>query len=113
MNPVLNQIGTMFIPVKNVEEARDWYCDILGLDVEGEILFGHLFVVPTTNGTRIVLDSKIYSEENTFKTPAFHFNTYNIEAAYKFMKEKNVELTTEIEHDNWFNFISKPLMEII
>jgi len=30
MNPVLNQIGTVFIPVSNIEKARDWYCDILG-----------------------------------------------------------------------------------
>jgi catechol 2,3-dioxygenase-like lactoylglutathione lyase family enzyme len=104
MNPVLNQIGTVFIPVSNVEEARNWYCDILGLEAEGEILFGHLFIIPTTNGTGIVLDSKIYSEENIFKTPAFHFNAHDIEAAYKFMKDKNVELTTEIEHNHWFNF---------
>jgi hypothetical protein len=63
MSPVLNQIGTVFIPVSNVEEARNWDCDILGLDAEGEILFGHLFIVPTTNGTGIVLDSKIYSKK--------------------------------------------------
>ncbi|MEY2196968.1 VOC family protein, partial [Neobacillus sp. BF23-41] len=31
MNPILNQIGTVFIPVRNIEEARNWYCDILGL----------------------------------------------------------------------------------
>lgn len=59
MNPILNQIGTVFIPVRNIEEARNWYCDILGLAAEGEILFGHLFIVPM-NGTGIVLDSKIF-----------------------------------------------------
>ncbi|MBT2661963.1 VOC family protein [Bacillus sp. ISL-45] len=104
MNPILTQIGTVFIPAGNIEEARDWYCDILGLNVQGEILFGHLFVLPTTNGTGIVLDSKIFSEKNTFKTPAFHFNTNNIEEAYEYMKGKNVELITEIEHEHWFNF---------
>lgn len=104
MNPILNQVGTVFIPVSNIEEARNWYCDILGLDADGEILFGHLFIVPTTNGTGIVLDSKIFSEETIFKAPAFHFNTHNIEEAYEYMKEKNVEVTTEIEHDHWFNF---------
>jgi len=102
--PILNQIGTVFIPVSNIEEARKWYCDILGLNAEGEILFGHLFILPTTNGTGIVLDSKIYSEANIFKTPAFHFNTNNIEEAYEFIKGKNVELTTEIENNHWFNF---------
>ncbi|MCM3324738.1 VOC family protein [Cytobacillus kochii] len=103
MNPILNQVGTVFIPVSNIEEARKWYCDILGLSADGEILFGHLYIVPM-NGTGIVLDSKIYSEDNIFKTPPFHLNTNNIEQAYEYMKGKNVELTTEIEHNQWFNF---------
>ena len=103
MNHILNQIGTVFIPVRNIEEARNWYCDILGLAAEGEILFGHLFIVPM-NGTGIVLDSKIFSVENIFKVPPFHFNTNNIENAYEFMREKNVEITTGIEQNQWFNF---------
>ncbi|RLQ93584.1 VOC family protein [Falsibacillus albus] len=103
MNPILNQIGTVFIPVSNIEEARNWYCDILGLPADGEILFGHLYIVPM-NGTGIVLDSKIYSEDHIFKAPPFHLNTNNIEQAYEYMKSKNVELTTEIEHNHWFNF---------
>ena len=49
MHPILSKIGTVFIPVRNIEEARDWYCDILGLSAEGEILFGHLYIVPTKN----------------------------------------------------------------
>ncbi|WP_337031969.1 VOC family protein [Paenibacillus illinoisensis] len=103
MSPILNQIGTVFIPVRDVERARDWYCDILGLPVDGEFLFGHLYIIPM-NGTRIVLDSKIYAEAHTFKTPAFHFDTEDIEEAYAFMQSKNVNLTTPIEHDHWFNF---------
>ncbi|NYE04276.1 hypothetical protein F4694_001020 [Bacillus niacini] len=50
------------------------------------------------NGTGIVLDSKIYSEETRLKTPLFHFNTINIEQAYEYMKNKNVKLTTAIGH---------------
>jgi catechol 2,3-dioxygenase-like lactoylglutathione lyase family enzyme len=103
MNPILNQVGTIFIPVSNIEEARDWYCEILGLPTDGEILYGHLYILPM-NGTGIVLDSKIYSEENIFKTPLFHFNTNNIENAFEYMKNKDVELTTDIEHNHWFNF---------
>ncbi|MFE6073692.1 VOC family protein [Paenibacillus sp. NPDC057886] len=103
MSPILNQIGTVFIPVHNIEKAREWYCDILGLPGDGEILFGHLYIIPM-NGTRIVLDSKIYSEDRTFKTPAFHFDTLNIEKAYAFMLSKNVNIRTPIEQEHWFNF---------
>ncbi|MHA6250529.1 VOC family protein [Oceanobacillus sp. CAU 1775] len=102
-SPIMNQIGTVFIPVSDLEKARDWYCDILGINPDGEIQFGHLYVIPM-EGTRIVLDSKIYSEDKVFKTPAFHINTKNIEEAYQFMKNKGVHLITEIEHNHFFNF---------
>lgn len=102
MNPILNEIGTVFIPVRDIEQARNWYCDILGLSVDSEILFGHLYVLPM-KGTSIVLDSKIFAEDKIFRTPAFHFNTTNIEEAFEYMKSKKVNLTTFIEH-NWFNF---------
>lgn len=102
-NPILKQIGTVFIPVSNIQKARDWYCDILGLKTEGEVQFGHLYVIPM-EGTGIVLDSKIYSEDRTFKTPAFHFNTKDIEKAFHFMSNKGVNLISEIEHNHYFNF---------
>jgi hypothetical protein len=103
MNPILNQVGTIFIPVSNIEKARNWYCDIVGLPKDGEILFEHLYVLPM-NGTNIVLDSKIFSKDAVYKVPAFHFNTNNINEAYTYMKMKNVDLITEIEHNHWFNF---------
>jgi len=52
----------------------------------------------------LVLDSRIYSEENLFQVPAFHFNTEDIEQAYEYMNSRDVELTTEIENNHWFNF---------
>lgn len=103
LKPILNQIGTTFIPVKDIEKAKDWYCDLLQLPPDGEILFGHLYVLPM-NGTGVVLDSKIYSEENMYTTPPFHFNTTSIEEAYQYMNNKGVEMVTEIENNHWFNF---------
>ncbi|MGN7312662.1 VOC family protein [Alkalicoccobacillus gibsonii] len=103
VSPISNQIGTTFIPVSNIKKSRDWYCDVLGLPLDGEILHGHLFIVPM-NGTGIVLDSKIYSKDKVFKNPPFHLNTDNIEEAYEYMQSKNIELVTEIQHNHWFNF---------
>jgi catechol 2,3-dioxygenase-like lactoylglutathione lyase family enzyme len=103
MNPILNEIGTVFIPVLDIAQARDWYCDLLGVPADGEILHGHLYVLPM-KGTSIVLDSKIFAEDHIFKTPVFHLNTRDIETAYTFMQKKNVQLVTGIEHGHWFNF---------
>ncbi|MCY1106826.1 VOC family protein [Shouchella clausii] len=102
-NPILKQIGTVFIPVSDIDKAKDWYCDIFGFNGDGEILFGHLYVIQL-EGTGIVLDSKIYSPEKTFQTPAFHFNTNNIEEAYQYMQSKGVKLLTGIDNNHYFNF---------
>jgi catechol 2,3-dioxygenase-like lactoylglutathione lyase family enzyme len=102
-NPILNQIGTVFIPVRDIGKARDWYCEILGLHPDGEIQFGHLYVIPM-EGTGIVLDSKIYAEDRVFRIPAFHFNTKNIDEAFRFMTDKGVNVLTDIQHNHYFNF---------
>lgn len=37
MNPISNKINGVFIPVSHIENARDWYSDILGLPADGEL----------------------------------------------------------------------------
>ncbi|WP_442600668.1 VOC family protein [Paenibacillus sp. KN14-4R] len=103
-SPIKNQIGSVFIPVSDIEVARDWYCSILQLSTEGEILFGHLFIVPMQGTAGIILDSKIYSPEKVFQTPAFQFITDDIEQSYQYLQENGVELVTGIENGQWFNF---------
>ncbi|MCZ4136412.1 glyoxalase, partial [Escherichia coli] len=82
--------------------SRDWYCDILGLQADGEILHGHLYILPM-KGPVLILDSKIYAEDRVFKTPAFHFNTSDIQAAYDYLAAKKVNIMPRIER-NWLNF---------
>ncbi|WP_353733574.1 VOC family protein [Rossellomorea vietnamensis] len=38
--PLSKKIGVLFIPVSDIEKARDWYCDLLGFPDNGEIMFG-------------------------------------------------------------------------
>lgn len=102
MSAITNQVGTIFIPVSHIEKARDWYCDLLGLPNDGEILFDHLYIL-SMDGTDIVLDNKIYSPDHIFKVPVFHFNTDDVHEAYNYIKSKHIEATTDIQH-NWFNF---------
>jgi catechol 2,3-dioxygenase-like lactoylglutathione lyase family enzyme len=103
-SPILNEVGTVFIPVSSIHAAKEWYCELLGLPTDGEILFDHLFIVPMKGTTGLVLDSKIYSEFAVLHEPTFHFNTENVYEAYSFLESKGVELITGVEHDHWFNF---------
>ncbi|KGE16967.1 VOC family protein [Paenibacillus wynnii] len=102
-SPILNQIGAVFIPVSDIERSKQWYCYLLGLPIEEEVLFGHLYVVPM-EGPGIVLDSRIFTRECVLNAPAFHLNTRDIDAAYDFVKACGAEILTDIEHDHWFNF---------
>ena len=45
-NPIAPEIGTVFVPVSDIASSRDWYCGLLGVPADGEILFGHLNVLP-------------------------------------------------------------------
>lgn len=104
MGIVLNKVGAIFVPVSNIEKARDWYCSVLELEPAYDIMAGHLCCIPLdNNGLSLVLDSKIYKEDSYARTPMFHLNTGDIQKAYQFLKEKGVEMVTEIENGHWFN----------
>ncbi|SER19415.1 hypothetical protein SAMN04487944_101586 [Gracilibacillus ureilyticus] len=97
------KVSGIFIPVKDLKKARDWYCNLLDLEPTDDFPGGHLYVLQL-DGINIVLDSKIYRENTIYQTPPFHFNTDNVEEAYETMKNNGVELTTEIEFGHFFNF---------
>ena len=75
------ELGTVFVPVRDIAASRDWYRALLGLELGGEILFGHLHVVPMRSGSGLVLDSKDFTGPHDRKA-AFHFNTGDIHAAH-------------------------------
>jgi catechol 2,3-dioxygenase-like lactoylglutathione lyase family enzyme len=80
LSPIAPRIGAVFIPVSDIHAARDWYCRLLGLQPDGEVLFGHIYVLPMNGGSGLVLDSKDYAGPNDRK-PLFHFATHDIGAA--------------------------------
>ncbi|MGX9899648.1 VOC family protein [Arthrobacter sp. SA17] len=102
MNPIAAQIGMVFIPVSDLHKARDWYCDVLGVPANGEILHSHLYVLPM-EGAGLILDSKIFSPDAVFQIPAVVLNTGDIQAAHRHMTGKSAEVH-EIQFDKWFNF---------
>ncbi|AZS15020.1 VOC family protein [Paenibacillus lutimineralis] len=105
MSIVTSKISGIFIPVKDITAARDWYCSLLGLEPDLEIISGHLCCIPMdNNGLNVILDSKVYAEDTYARTPMFHFDTDDIERAYQYVQQLGAELVTSIEHGHWFNF---------
>ncbi|CAG9622554.1 VOC family protein [Sutcliffiella rhizosphaerae] len=109
VSPIQNKVSGIFIPVQNVKEAKDWYCRILGIQEQGNIENGHLYVLPM-DGVDVILDEMpSWKKQDSdrlpqYQTPAFMFKTGDIYDAFEFMKELGVELVTDIENYLWFAF---------
>ena len=105
-SPVKNKIGGIFIPVRDIEQAREWYGRILGL-VEGEVFFGHIFVPEMEGSAQLIMDTMPRWRNEAgdifpYHAPSLQFITEDIQASFEFMKIQEVELVTEIEDDFYF-----------
>ncbi|MGG3283914.1 VOC family protein [Paenibacillus solani] len=107
-SPIKNKVGSIFIPVRDIEKSRSWYCRVLGLSEDKcPILNGHLCPLPM-EGTGVILDTMPMwggSEPGgapSIQTPAFMLLTADLEGSIDYMKNLGVELVTDIEHDHWF-----------
>lgn len=106
--PIQNKVGNIFIPVRNIEKSRAWYCSVLGLNTEDcPIMNGHLCPLPM-EGTGLVLNTMPQwggdqpGGAPNIDTPAFMLMTRNLHGALEFMKEIGADIVTGIEHDHWF-----------
>jgi len=102
-HPIKREIGAVFVPVRDIEAARAWYSELLGLAISPEILFGHLCVIPMREGSGLVLDGKEFVAPHDH-TPVFHLNSDDIDAAFAYMRDKGVALASEITNGLFFNF---------
>ncbi|MBB3071495.1 catechol 2,3-dioxygenase-like lactoylglutathione lyase family enzyme [Paenibacillus baekrokdamisoli] len=106
-SPIKNKIGSVFIPVKDIERAREWYCKLLGLTPDCEIMNGHLCPLPM-EGAGVILDTmpmwggKEPGGAPSIQTPTFMFLTTDLQASYSFAKDNQVTLVTDIQFDHWF-----------
>ena len=108
VSPIKNKVGSIFVPVKDIEKSRRWYCKVLGLEEDDcSIVNGHLCPLPM-EGTGVILDTmpRWGGEQPggapSIDTPAFMIMTEDLQSALEYMKTLGAELVTEIEHDHWF-----------
>ncbi|AWB47102.1 glyoxalase [Paenibacillus sp. CAA11] len=108
VSPIKNQVGSIFVPVRDIERSRSWYCQVLGLrESDCEIMNGHLCPLPM-NGVGVILDTMPRwggdkpEGAPPIETPVFMLLTDDLEGSLAYMRELGAEVVTEIEHDHWF-----------
>jgi hypothetical protein len=107
-SPIKNKVGSIFVPVRDIEKSRSWYCQVLGLiEADCIIMNSHLCPLPM-DGTGIILDTMpMWGGDQpggapSIETPAFMLMTEDLRGSFDYMKKLGVELVTEIKHDHWF-----------
>lgn len=107
-SPIKKKVGSLFVPVRDIEKSREWYCSLLSIPVEVcDIINGHLCSLPM-EGAGLILDTmpmwggKEPGGAPNIQTPALMLLTDDLEASYAFAEASGVELVTGIEHDHWF-----------
>ncbi|MBP1882480.1 VOC family protein [Sinorhizobium mexicanum] len=103
VSAIESEIGGVFIPVSNIEAARDWYCHLLGRPADGDIPFGHLYVIAMKGSTALVLDSKGFVGPHVGK-PVFHFNADDLSAAHAHVSALDADNVSPITDGAFFTF---------
>jgi catechol 2,3-dioxygenase-like lactoylglutathione lyase family enzyme len=100
ISPIKNRIGTVLIPVKNLQKSAEWYSRLLGipmkevnppvynLEMEGETGLA----LDTDNFQSTLRDGDVKPSPH----PLFNLLTDDIDEAYRFLVENEVEVDPEI-----------------
>ncbi|WML56135.1 VOC family protein [Neobacillus sp. PS2-9] len=112
VTPIINEMGTVFVHVKDLKKSVEWYSRILGFEVDLSELNSPVYDIPIQGTTGLTLDDHAF--DNNFRhqpssNPIFNLLVDDIDSAYRFIKESGAEIVREIErigeHFAWFNFV--------
>jgi predicted enzyme related to lactoylglutathione lyase len=100
-NPISNRIGAVFVHVTDMPKAIQWYSELLGLPIHADSHEGTIYSLHMDGGSDLLLDSNRRDDSSQNHKTQLFFETKKIMDSYHFVKEKGIEVVTEIEeHDN-------------
>ncbi|MCC3357231.1 VOC family protein [Bacillus sp. REN16] len=109
--PIQNTMGGIFIHVSDLKRSVEWYSNILGFEPDLNTVQSPVYNIPVTGTTSLTLDDHAFDptfSHQPSRNPIFNFLVDDIDAAYDFIKSKDIDIVREIERvgDNfaWFNF---------
>ncbi|GAV12934.1 VOC family protein [Paenibacillus sp. chi10] len=97
MGAIIREIGSIFIPVKNLEESIHWYESILGFQLTVNWGLGatlKLNHTPTVLGL-IQVDEKqpvTFKNKDALITPYYNFLTEDVHSAHEYLKNNGVNV---------------------
>ncbi|WP_240418485.1 VOC family protein [Paenibacillus periandrae] len=100
-SPITNRIGAVFVHVTDMPKAIQWYSELLGLPIHADSHEGTIYSLHMDGGSDLLLDSNRRDDSSQNNKTQLFFETKKLMDSYHFVKEKGIEVVTEIEkHDN-------------
>lgn len=104
-SPIASAIPGIFIHVGDLERSAVWYADLLGLPLRPRDRFDHIHVLELSNGVDLILDAKGFTPRRAADV-LFMFDTADIDAAYRFVAGRGIEIAREIERAGPVSFFN-------
>jgi predicted enzyme related to lactoylglutathione lyase len=108
--PIKTNVNNVFIQVSNLKKSAEWYCRLLGLEIDLEKVESPVFNVPVNGPTGLTLDDHTFDPKFTLQPSAqalFNFYAEDINAAFSHVQKLNAKIVKEIERIGdfaYFNF---------
>jgi predicted enzyme related to lactoylglutathione lyase len=101
-HPIKNHLNSIIIPVKDLKRATEWYSKFLGYSIKPERQDGgSIYWFEMGEGTDILLDDN-RNNKDLPTLPTLMFKVSNVHDAYALIKEKQIDIVREIQHDHYF-----------
>lgn len=95
-SPIQPIVGQVFIPVRDMPPAIDWYSKLLGFEPAASTHEGTIFDIPTDGATRLALDANRPDFDPT-GPPRFFLWTDDIAATVRHLRALDVTITSDVE----------------
>ena len=89
-SPIENKIGTVFVPVSDMQRAIAWYSRLFDLPIETTTHEGRIYTVPMAGEVGLILDG--HRPVANSSQPLCFFWTGDIHAADEFLRRTGVEI---------------------
>lgn len=95
-SPIKSRVKALFVHVNDLEKSIAYYSKVLGQPIRPEKHFGVLYMFDLQDGLQLILDSNVNNPKEELR-PSAMFDTDDIEAADKYLRENGVEVISEIQ----------------
>lgn len=113
-SPIQAKISSVFVNVKNMEQSARWYTQLLDEPLKEKEMKESIYTIENNKGAWLLLDDNRHRNGDDYNI-LFMFHTKDVDAAYDYAKQLNLDIFSGIERhgDIAFFTLRDPDLNII